>query len=310
MDALGVRPPDALTRVTEYVPQVVAFVERLVARGLAYEARGSVYFDTAAFAAAGHEYRKNVPARGPAAGAGAGAPSSAPSSTAQQAQLAEGEGALGVGLGAFAGEKRCPQDFALWKCSKRGEPAWPSPWGPGRPGWHIECSVMASDLLGSNLDIHGGGSDLKFPHHDNELAQSEGFHDTHQWCNYFLHAGRLDIKGLKMSKSLKNFITIRQALREHTPRQIRLIFLLQAWDKPMNYTDQAVADAKAKEQHFKNFFGAVKALLRTDWPAAPQSWRDQEKRAQARLLELQALVHRSLLDNFDTPSAMQALVEM
>lgn len=99
-------------------------------------------------------------------------------------------------------------DFALWKASKPGEPAWPSPWGPGRPGWHLECSVMASAVLGDKLDIHSGGVDLAFPHHDNEMAQSEAHHGHGPWVNYFLHTGHLHIEGLKMSKSLKNFITI------------------------------------------------------------------------------------------------------
>merc|ERR1719238_482360 len=149
--------------------------------------------------------------------------------------MAEGEGALSA---AKAGEKKSPNDFALWKFSKPGEPAWPSPWGPGRPGWHIECSVMASEVLGENMDIHAGGCDLKFPHHDNELAQAEAYWGHHQWVNYFLHCGHLHIKGLKMSKSLKNFITIRQALDDLkvSPRQMRLLFLANPWEKSMNFS--------------------------------------------------------------------------
>jgi cysteinyl-tRNA synthetase len=111
-------------------------------------------------------------------------------------------------LTAGSGERRRKSDFALWKASKPGEPSWPSPWGEGRPGWHIECSAMASEVLGAEMDIHSGGSDLAFPHHDNELAQSEAYHECPGWVNYFLHTGHLHIEGLKMSKSLKNFITI------------------------------------------------------------------------------------------------------
>ena len=150
--------------------------------------------------------------------------------------------AAGGGVG--SGEKRNATDFAVWKKSKGGEPSWPSPWGGGRPGWHIECSVMATDLMGDNMDVHAGGYDLKFPHHDNEIAQSEAYHGCKQWVNYFFHFGHLHIKGLKMSKSLKNFITIRQALAGHTARQIRLMFLLAPWDKPMNYSDQTIDEAK------------------------------------------------------------------
>ena len=114
--------------------------------------------------------------------------------------LADGEGTLEVGKS----DKKNQNDFALWKTSKRGEPSWNSPWGKGRPGWHIECSVMASEIFGENMDIHSGGVDLKFPHHDNEMAQSEAFYQNHQWVNYWFHAGHLHIEGLKMSKSLKN----------------------------------------------------------------------------------------------------------
>ena len=181
MTALGIRDVDALTRVTEYVPQIVAFVETIVAKGLAYsDGDGSVYFDTVAFSTKKdeggnfcHHYAKLNPA-------GVG-----------NAELAaEGEGALARGDSV----KKHPNDFALWKASQPGEPQWPSPWGPGRPGWHIECSVMATDVLGTQFDIHTGGEDLKFPHHDNELAQSEAFSSCKQWVNYFMHAGHLHIQ--------------------------------------------------------------------------------------------------------------------
>jgi cysteinyl-tRNA synthetase len=115
--------------------------------------------------------------------------------------------------------------------SKEGEPAWNSPWGMGRPGWHIECSAMASDILGDCMDIHSGGHDLQFPHHDNELAQAEAYFNSSQWVKYFFHSGHLSIDGLKMSKSLKNFITIKEALQKYTSRQLRMLFVIHAWDK-------------------------------------------------------------------------------
>ena len=135
----------------------------------------------------------------------------------------DGEGALSS---TEASEKRCPSDFVLWKRGKGGEPAWPSPWGPGRPGWHIECSVMCSDVLGGAVDINCGGVDLAFPHHENQLAQSEAFWGTPQWVNFFLHTGHLHIGGLKMSKSLKNFITIRAALANYSARALRCVALM------------------------------------------------------------------------------------
>ena len=293
MDALGVRPPTILTRVSEYVPQVVAYIQGIEAKGFAYASKGSVYFDAQAFAKAGFTYRKLEPmARDAWDTLKAGAPS----------DFEEGK------------EKKSPMDFALWKSSKAGEPAWESPWGLGRPGWHIECSAMATDVLGPNLDIHAGGEDLCFPHHDNEMAQSEAFCGCKQWVNYFFHAGHLHIRGLKMSKSLKNFVTIRQALEEHTASQIRMLFLMQNWDRPMLYSDQMVMDAKSKEAMLRNFFGAVKALMRS-MPAprvaqVTQSWTGDEESLHADLRACQTKVHASLCDNFDTPKAMEALFSL
>jgi cysteinyl-tRNA synthetase len=214
MDMLNVLRPDVLTRVTEYVPQIVNFVERVVQKGFAYEADGSVYFDIASFEKAGNSYAHLRP-----------------ESRNDQALLADGEGSLSKNLGG----KRGVGDFALWKKSKAGEPSWPSPWGEGRPGWHIECSVMASDVLGSRMDIHSGGIDLAFPHHDNELAQSEAYYcehgNPHTWVNYFLHMGHLSIAGSKMSKSLKNFQTIRDALNTgYSARGMRVVFLMGRWN--------------------------------------------------------------------------------
>jgi cysteinyl-tRNA synthetase len=155
MRSLGVRDSDALTRVTEYVDHIVAYVQTIIANGYAYEANGSVYFDVAKFAKDGYHYAKLSPW------------------SAGNINLSQsGEGSLSAASDALG--RKSNQDFALWKTSKKGEPEWDSPWGKGRPGWHIECSAMASDLLGRTFDIHSGGVDLKFPHHDNEIAQSEG----------------------------------------------------------------------------------------------------------------------------------------
>lgn len=297
MDMLGVRPPDVLTRVTEYVDEIIAFVGKIVDKGLAYSANGSVYLSIEAFKAAGHHYRKLEPHLG----------------DTSEADMAEGEGALGTD----AAEKRHPNDFALWKASKPGEPSWESPWGGGRPGWHIECSVIASDILGPNLDIHAGGVDLKFPHHDNELAQAEAYFGHNQWVNYFFHAGHLSIKGLKMSKSLKNFITIRQALADHTPRQLRLMFLLQSWHRDMQYSDQAVADARSKESLFRNFFGDVKDVMQRQgrsgkpaWLEKTVGWSPADRELNGRLMATEQAVHEGFCDNFDTKTAVEALCDL
>ncbi|KAJ2478556.1 cysteinyl-tRNA synthetase, partial [Coemansia sp. RSA 2320] len=196
--------------------------------------------------------------------------------------------------------------------SKLGEPEWPSPWGMGRPGWHIECSAMASEILGSQIDMHSGGIDLNFPHHDNELAQSEACFDNHQWVNYFIHVGHLLIEGLKMSKSLKNFISIRQALEKYSVRQLRISFALVRWDAFMDFKDKSMSEVIALEKTFDNFFANAHALL-CDFRARQQE-SDGKRHFLAAELELldalkeaKAQVHNALLDSFDTPTAMQAL---
>ncbi len=172
MARLRVRDPDTITRVTEYVPEIVQFVERIVSNGYGYVADGSVYFDTQAFDSAdNHAYAKLEPwSKGnrELLEDGEGGKSSLLESTLEGASWTY----QGLSLKNRVG-RRSASDFALWKASKEGEPSWPSKWGPGRPGWHIECSVMASEILGDNMDIHSGGIDLAFPHHDNEIAQSE-----------------------------------------------------------------------------------------------------------------------------------------
>nr|XP_045370693.1 probable cysteine--tRNA ligase, mitochondrial [Camelus bactrianus] len=178
MAALKVLPPTVYLRVTDNIPQIIAFIEGVIARGHAYcTAKGNVYFD---LQSRGDKYGRLV---------------------------GVAPGPVGEPVDS---DKRHPSDFALWKAVKPQEPAWASPWGNGRPGWHIECSTICSLVFGSHLDIHSGGIDLAFPHHENEIAQCEAFHQCRQWGNYFLHAGHLHVKGKeKMSKSLKNYITIK-----------------------------------------------------------------------------------------------------
>lgn len=290
LDDLKIRKPDVLTRVTEYIPEIIAFIEKLVEKGTAYASNGSVYLSLPEFKK-NHNYRKLSPSN----------------EEASEAEMAESEGTLGSDIK----EKRYPNDFALWKGSKPGEPAWNSPWGQGRPGWHIECSVVVGDILGSNIDIHSGGEDLKFPHHDNELAQSESYFENQQWVNYFTHTGHLHIKGLKMSKSLKNFITIRQALENQSPRQFRILFLLQPWYDQMQFSDQTVEDCRVKEATFKNFFQEVESLCRKDYLSEGVGYRmgEEDRKLMNSLLEAQNKVHNSLLDNFNTKDAMYAMLK-
>ncbi|CAE6436001.1 unnamed protein product [Rhizoctonia solani] len=303
MDRLGVQRPDTLTRVTEYVPEIVAYVEKIVSRGWAYEAGGSVYFDVRAYDGVKgkdkdweHVYAKLQP-----------------HSKNNTALLEEGEGAL-----SSSESKRSPADFALWKRSKPGEPEWPSPWGPGRPGWHIECSVMATAILGDGMDIHSGGIDLAFPHHDNELAQSEAYHDCQQWVNYFLHTGHLHIEGQKMSKSLKNFITVEDALETYSARQLRLAFLAQLWNAKMDFKESLMLEVRSQEAVFNNFFALARALVRDEEAAADNlsieeprhNYGEAETELSTFLTQTQHAYRVALCDSFNTPEAMQRVLEL
>ena len=289
MRDLGIVPPDVLTRVSEYVPEIVSFIQALVNKGYAYESKGSVYFNTSHFHASDrHQYAKLMP-----------------EAALNLEQLQEGEGELTSGE-----EKRASQDFVLWKASKPGEPFWASPWGEGRPGWHIECSVMATEILGGRMDIHSGGVDLKFPHHDNEIAQTEAYYDSDQWINYFLHTGHLTIDGCKMSKSLKNFVTIRDALSKHSSSQLRIFFLLHAWDSVLDYKPRALEEAQAYEASVKNFFLSLRARLHQLGGMGGVKWGGAERALHTALSETQTQLHRAMCDSVNTAVAMRLLREL
>jgi len=296
MQALNILPADVLTRVSQYVPEITTYIQTIIDNGFAYESNGSVYFDTLKFASSdGYEYAKLVP-----------------EAVGDLSALAEGEGDLSQ---ASSGEKRSDRDFALWKASKPGEPYWESPWGQGRPGWHIECSVMASDVLGKSIDIHTGGVDLKFPHHDNELAQAEAHYCHNQWIHYFLHAGHLTIEGCKMSKSLKNFISIKEALKRNSSRQIRLMFLLHAWNSTLDYGTNVIREAEQTEKLFNDFFLNVKDILRKpeNVSLTAHNYKKEEQELQKNFQEKKRQVHAALCDSIDTATAlqhMQALVKL
>ena len=304
MRLMGVARPDMLTRVSEYTDKIVEYIQTIIDKGYAYESNGSVYFDVPTFEKSdNHKYAKLNKA------------------ALDDVELAmDGEGALA----ADASEKRDEHDFVLWKASKPGEPAWDSPWGMGRPGWHIECSAMCSDVLGEAVDINGGGIDLNFPHHENQLAQSEAHYDVKQWVNYFIHSGHLHIDGLKMSKSLKNFITIRAALNMYSARQIRFLFLLHQWSEPMDLTPvqegeavtgfQQMEQAVAIEKIFVEFFHTVKGALRGT-PGGysveqSQTWGETERALSESVDASRAAVHAAMLDNINTAAVIKALKEL
>lgn len=212
--ALGIRPATVHPRATEHIPQIIALIQRLIDKGLAYESQGDVYYRVRAFPSYGCLCGQN---------------------------LEDLESGARVSVDEV---KEDPLDFALWKAQKPGEPAWESPWGMGRPGWHIECSAMSNRYLGKTIDIHCGGSDLAFPHHENEIAQSEAANGC-KFVNYWLHNGFINIDNKKMSKSLGNFFTVREAAAAYGYDCIRMFMLMSHYRSPLNYSGEILMQAKA-----------------------------------------------------------------
>jgi len=214
-EAVGIRPATVQPRATEHMPEIIAIIEKLIGKGFAYAASGDVYFDTQAY---GSEYGRL---------------------SGQNTEDLESGARVAVDE-----IKKHPADFALWKAQKPGEPAWESPWGPGRPGWHIECSAMSMKYLGETIDIHGGGQDLVFPHHENELAQSEGATGK-PFVRYWVHNGFLNIESEKMSKSLDNFVLVHDIRQQVDPEAVRFFLLSAHYRSPLNFSrvqiEQAVA---------------------------------------------------------------------
>eukprot|EP00118_Oscarella_pearsei_P014769 m.129140 g.129140 ORF g.129140 m.129140 type:complete len:367 (+) comp37961_c0_seq4:1202-2302(+) len=204
-------------------------------------------------------------------------------------------------------EKKCQQDFALWKACKPGEPYWPGPGGnQGRPGWHIECSAMACSVFGPTLHLHTGGIDLRFPHHNNEIAQCEACHSLQQWCNYFLHTGHLHIGQEKMSKSLKNYITIKEFLNKYTANQFRIFCLLSNYRSGIEYTESRMNEAVSVEEKLSSFLSNCRSYVQGQLKGGIVD----DSRLLEELATCQAGVQASLADDFDTPRAMRKLFSL
>jgi len=263
-EALGVLPPVLTPRCTETIPQMVALIETLIQKGFAYQGdNGDVYYSVSAFEGYGKLSGRRLD------------------------ELRAGE-RVAVDEG-----KHDPLDFVLWKSVKPAEPHWESPWGPGRPGWHIECSAMAADALGLQFDIHGGGMDLQFPHHENEIAQSEAAHDT-TFANYWMHNGFVRVDEEKMSKSLGNFFTIRDVLKQYEGEVLRLFLISSHYRSPLNFSDEHLDAAAAG---LRRLYNALRS-----WP---------ENNAEQAYSAVHAeRFNAAMDDDFGTPDAIAVLFDL
>jgi cysteinyl-tRNA synthetase len=272
---LRIRPADIKPRATEHIPQIIALIERLLDNGYAYISDGDVYYDTSRFEGYGklsHQKQDELLAG---------------------ARVEPGE------------KKRGPLDFALWKQKKEGEPSWESPWGEGRPGWHIECSAMATHYINDTLDIHAGGADLIFPHHENEIAQTWGA-DKRPLARYWMHAGYLNIDDQKMSKSLGNVRTVRELTTIHEPLDLRFFILSAHYRSPLNFNAELVAQGRAGRQRLQEMITNLVDALSSAGDAADEA----EDKLKVALEGAGKRFIEAMDDDFNTADGLGVLFEL
>jgi cysteinyl-tRNA synthetase len=279
--ALGIDRADVYPRATEHVGDIIELIRVLEQKGYTYTVDGSVYYDVTKFENYGCLSNQNL----------------------EQLQ---------AGIRIDVDErKKSPADFALWKASKPGEPYWDSPWGPGRPGWHIECSVMSMKYLTSNFDIHCGGADLVFPHHENEIAQSEAATGK-QFVKYWIHNGYINIDGEKMSKSLGNILTVRELLKHYSPVVLRFFLISKHYRSPINFSDSEINAAKSAVTRLNNTMQILKGYLRTPYnndAAASIEWNAFQQELHDQIEKVQEKFVMSMNDDFNTAGAIGAIFE-
>ncbi|MFF2484041.1 cysteine--tRNA ligase [Paenibacillus sp. NPDC058071] len=276
LESLGVHKATLNPRVTEHIPEIIAFIQGLVDKGYAYTSEGDVYFRTSKFEEYGKLSHQNL----------------------EELQF-------GIRI-EVDDRKENPQDFVLWKGAKPGEIKWESPWGDGRPGWHIECSAMARKYLGNTLDIHGGGHDLQFPHHECETAQSEAL-TGHPLANYWMHNGYVHINNEKMSKSLGNGITVNQLVKRVKPNAIRYFILSAHYRSPLNFSDDSIAQAENSVERIVNCEVNLQHRL-SAFSGNAQSAASSE--LDGRISEITAQFEAKMNDDFNTPDAITAVFEL
>lgn len=272
--ALGVQKADAHPRVTETMPEIIDFIDNLIKKGFAYEASGDVYFKTRSFDGYGKLSHQSI------------------DDLRSGARIEIGE------------KKEDPLDFALWKAAKEGEIYWESPWGKGRPGWHIECSAMAKKYLGDSIDIHGGGQDLAFPHHENEIAQSEALNEV-PMAKYWMHNGYININNEKMSKSLGNFVLVHDLVKELDPQVIRFFMLAVHYRNPINFSQELLEAAEAGLNRIRTSYENLKHRLTVTADLADHNgkWVELIDETRARFIQ-------EMNDDFNTANAISVLFDL
>lgn len=274
VQALGCREADVHPRVTENMDIIIDFIRTLIAKGYAYESEGDVYYHTRKFKDYGKLSHQSIDE-------------------------------LRVGARIAVGEKKQDAlDFALWKAAKPGEISWESPWGNGRPGWHIECSAMARKYLGDTIDIHAGGQDLAFPHHENEIAQSEALTEK-AFARYWMHNGYINIDNEKMSKSLGNFVLVHEIIKRHDPQVLRFFMLSVHYRNPINYSEELIENTQSALERIKTSYQNLKhrVELSADLTENDQEWLDQIQKLRGQFVE-------AMDDDFNTANGISVLFEL
>ncbi len=275
-DALNIERATVNPRATEFIGEIIKFVKGLVDKGYAYEVDGDVYFSTKKFEGYGKLSGQNI------------------EDLQSGARISVDE------------RKKDPMDFAIWKAQKPGEPAWNSPWGMGRPGWHIECSCMAKKLLGETIDIHAGGSDLKFPHHENEIAQSEAL-TGEPFARYWLHSAFVNVNNEKMSKSLNNFFTAREILERYDADVIRFLMLSAHYRQQLNFSEDLLESAKASVERIYNAIGNLENLIDE---VSREEMNEEEKAYSESLNKYKEKYIEKMDDDFNTADAITAIFDL
>ena len=275
-DGLNIKRATINPRATEHINEIIEFVSTLIEKGYAYEVDGDVYFSTKKFKEYGKLSGQNL------------------EDLQSGARIKVDE------------RKKDPMDFAIWKAAKEGEPYWNCPWGKGRPGWHIECSCMAKNLLGDTIDIHAGGSDLIFPHHENEVAQSEALTGK-KFANYWMHSAFVNVDGEKMSKSLNNFFTARDVLEKYDADVIRFLMLSAHYRQPLNYSDELLESAKASVERFYNAISNLESVMEE---ATIEKMNDEELKYFESLSKYREKYIEKMDDDFNTADGITAIFDL